>query len=87
MLFITNKSITGICLHTDKWLSNSIWHRDGTLTGTTTTGQGGPASNGNEGAFHIPQNFITEASPSDSLVLYPGHKWFQVFLSNTNTSV
>ena len=36
-----------------KWLNSSIWLIDETLTGTATPGQGGPESNGNEGAFHI----------------------------------
>ena len=33
----------------------SIWHIDGTQTGTTIRGQSGPRSNGNEGVLHIPQ--------------------------------
>ena len=34
----------------------------------------GPGSNGNKGVLHIPQRtYITETSPSDCLVLYPGH--------------
>ena len=37
-----------------KWLDISVWPIDGTLTGTTTLGQGGPGSNGNEGVLHIP---------------------------------
>ena len=32
----------------------SIWPIDGILTGTTTLGQNGLGSNGNEGVFHIP---------------------------------
>ena len=37
-------------------------------------GQSGPGSNGNEGVLHIPQSpNITGTSPSDCLVLYPGH--------------
>ena len=37
-------------------------------------GQSGPGSNGNEGVLHIPQSSsITGTSPSDCLVLYPGH--------------
>ena len=43
------------------------------LTGTTTSGQSGPGSNGNEEAFHIPHRSRTRASPSDSLVSYQGH--------------
>ena len=44
-----------------------------TLSGATTLGQSGPGSDGNEGVLCIPQSScITEASPSDCLVLYPG---------------
>ena len=32
---------------------------DGTLTGTTTPGQSGPESNGDEGVVHISQSFKT----------------------------
>ena len=34
-------------------LNSSIWPIDGTLTGTTTLGQGGTKSNGNDKIFHI----------------------------------
>ena len=53
-----------------KWLNISIWHIDRTLTGTTSPGQSGPGSNGNEGVLHITQSwrFIIRYS----LVLYPG---------------
>ena len=45
-----------------------------TLSGATTPGQTGPGSNGNEEVLCIPQrSSITEASPSDCLVSYPGH--------------
>ena len=44
------------------------------LSGATTLGQSGPGSNGNEGVLRIPQSSsITGTSPSDCLVLYPGH--------------
>ena len=43
------------------------------LTGTTTLGQSGPESNGNEGILYIPQSSRNGASSSDGLVLYPGH--------------
>ena len=50
--------------------NSSIW----TLSGTTTPGQRGCGSNGNEGVLGIPQSFsITGASPSDVFVSYPGH--------------
>ena len=53
---------------------SSIWPIDRTLSGATTPGQSGPGSDGNEGVLRIPQNFsITGTSPSDCLVLYPGH--------------
>ena len=45
-----------------KWLNSSIWAIDGPLTSTTTPGQSEPESNGWCGA-----------SPSDSLVSYPGY--------------
>ena len=56
-----------------KWLKNSICPIDGTLKGTTSLGQSGPGSNGNEGVHNIPQSSRIRASPSDSLVSYPGH--------------
>ena len=37
------------------------------LTDTTTLGQGGPGSNGNEGVLHSPQISRTEVSPSDAV--------------------
>ena len=44
------------------------------LSGATIPGQSGPGSNGNEGVLRIPQSSsITGTSPSDCLVLYPGH--------------
>ena len=36
-----------------KWLNNSIWSIDATLTGTTTLGQSGPESSDNERVLHI----------------------------------
>ena len=47
---------------------------DRSLSGATTLGQSGPGSNGIDGVLHIPQSSsITEASPSDCSVSYPGH--------------
>ena len=44
------------------------------LSGATTPGQSGPGSDGNEGVFRIPKtSSVTGTSPSDCLVLYPGH--------------
>ena len=37
------------------FLNRSIWLIDRTLTGTTTPGQSGPASNDKEKVLHIPQ--------------------------------
>ena len=48
-----------------------MWPIDETLTSTTTQGQDGPGSNGNEGVFHILQSSRTEASQSNGL--YLGH--------------
>ena len=38
-----------------KWLNNSIWLVDETLTGTTTLGQSASVSNGNEEVLYIPK--------------------------------
>ena len=38
-----------------KLFIRSIWFIDGTLTGTTTSDESGPGSNGSEGALLIPQ--------------------------------
>ena len=64
-------------------MSNSfIWPIDRTLSGSTSSGQSGPGSNGNEGVLRIPQSSnITEASPSDCLELYPGHLLGESYLS------
>ena len=54
--------------------SSSIWPIGRTLLDATTPGQNGPGSDGNEGLLRIPQSsHITGASPSDSLMSYPGH--------------
>ena len=51
-----------------------IWPIDRTLSGSTTPGQSGPGTDGDEGALCILQSSnITEASPSDCLVSYSGH--------------
>ena len=42
----------------------------GTLTGTTTPGQGGPGSNGSKGEQHISQRSRSGVSPSDCLMSY-----------------
>ena len=63
-----------ICLHSFLVSNSSIWSIDRTLSGATTLGQSGPGSNVNEVVLHIPQSSsIIGSSPSDCLVLYPGH--------------
>ena len=53
---------------------SSIWHIDRTLSGATTPGKSGPGNDGNKGIIRIYQSsHITEASPPNSLVSYPGH--------------
>ena len=48
-----------------------IWTIDKTLSGANSLSQSEPH---NEGVLHIPQSSnITESSPSDCLVSYPGH--------------
>ena len=60
----------------------------GTLSGTTTPGQSRPGSDGNNGVLHIPQSSsITEASPSDYLVSYPGHSLGELYSSAEMQSV
>ena len=49
---------------------------DRTLSGAIAPGQSGSGSDGNKGILRIPQSSsITEASPSDCLVLSPGHSF------------
>ena len=44
------------------------------ISGATTPGQSGPESDGNEGVICIPQSpSITETTPKNCLVSYPGH--------------
>ena len=63
-----------ICLYRVERSNRSIWHIDKTLSGATTPGQSGSGSDSNGEVFHIPQSSsITEASPSDCLVSYPGY--------------
>ena len=53
---------------------SSVCPIDRTLSGATTPGQSGPGNNDNKGVLCIPPNSsITEASPSNCLVSYPGH--------------
>ena len=54
--------------------NSSIWPIDRTLSDGTTPGHCGPRSYGNEEVLCLPQSSsITEASPSNCLVSYPGH--------------
>ena len=64
-------------------MSNSaICPIDRTLSDATTPGLSGLGRDDNEGVLHIPQSSsITEGSPSDSLVLYPGHVLEESYLS------
>ena len=56
--------------------NSSIWPIDRTLSVATTPGQSGSGSDGNDEIIRIPQSTsITGASPSECLVLYPGHSW------------
>ena len=53
---------------------SSICLLDRTISCATTSAESGPGSDGNKGVLCIPQSsIITEASPSDCLMLYPGH--------------
>ena len=55
---------------------NTFCPIDKTQLGTTSTGYSEPGSDGNERVLHIPQSSsITEASPSDCLVLSTGYSW------------
>ena len=61
--------------------NRSIWPIDKTLSGATTLGQRGSGSDGNEEALCIPQSSsVSEASPSDCLVSYPGHSLGESYL-------
>ena len=67
---------------------SSIWLIDRTLSGATTQGQSGPGRDGNKSVLHIPQiSSITEASPSDCLVSYPGHSLGESYPSSKMYSV
>ena len=53
---------------------SSIQSIDGTLSSATTPGLSGLRSDSSERVLHIPESSsITEASPLDYLVSYPGH--------------
>ena len=65
-------------------LNISIQPIDGTPTGTTTLGENRPWSDGNEEILKLQDWSLPIRC---SLVLYPGHKWFQVLLSNANNLI
>ena len=68
--------------------NSSIWPIDRTLSGNTIPGQSRPENNGNEGVHCIRQNSsITETSPSDCLVSYPGHSLRESYSSAQMQSV
>ena len=68
--------------------NSSICPIDRTLSSATNPGQSGPGSDGNEGVLHVPQSFsITEASPSDCLMSYPGHSLGEFYPSAEIQSV
>ena len=53
---------------------NSIWPQNRILSNATTPSQSEPGSDGDKGVLHILQSSnITEASPLDCLMSYPGH--------------
>ena len=67
---------------------SSIWPIDWTISGTTTPGQSGPGSDGNEGVRRIPQSSsITGASSSDCFVSYLGHSLDECYPSAEMQSV
>ena len=58
------------------------------LSGTTTPGQSGPGSDGNEEIIRIPhKSSITGTSPLDCLVSYPGHSLGESYSSAEMQSV
>ena len=65
---------------------NRIWHINRTLSSATTPVQSGPGSDCNKGVLRIPQS-ITEGSPPDCLVAYPGHSFGESYLSAETQSV
>ena len=62
---------------------------DRALSGDSTPAQSGPGSDGNKRVLHIPHSSsITETSPSDCLVSYPGLSlWVGTYLSSEVQSV
>ena len=68
--------------------NSSIWRTDRNISVATTPGQSQPGRDGNKRLLRIPQSScITGASPSDCLVLYPGHSLGKSHLSADMQSV
>ena len=60
--------------------NSSIWPIDRILSAAINLGLSGPGSDGNEEVLIIHQSpSVTKASPSDSLVSYPGHSLVDFF--------
>ena len=84
VLLFNNHNLTSvICLHT----ACSIWLIDRTLSDATTPGKSGPGNSGSEGVLHIPQISKVGTSPSDGLMLCPGHSLGESYLSAEMQSV
>ena len=69
--------------------NGSIWPIARNLSGATIPSQSEPGSDGNKGVLTITQSSsISGASPSDCLMLYPGHSlWEGSYLSAKMQSV
>ena len=67
---------------------SSISPTDRTLSGAATLSQSGPVFDGNKEVLSIPQSSsITDASPSDCFVSYPGHSSVEFYPSAEMQSV
>ena len=63
--------------------NSSIWPIDRTIPDATIPGLSGAGSDGNKYVLAITQSpSITQASPSDCLVSYPGHSLWESYLSD-----
>ena len=68
LFHITNNNNNCYNNYPSKSLNISIWHIDGSLTGTIYSGQSGLGSNVNEGVLYIFQSPGTGASPLDAVL-------------------
>ena len=50
-------------------INSSFWPIEKTVTGTPTTDQSGPESNGNDGVLHIPQSYRSRVSGSEAFYI------------------